>query len=257
EGECSRCCVVGDVPGLRHRTVTLPETGEQESKVGMVEGEDRGRQVFRASTEPPETELLEPYNRARRTGAISTTDVNAVAISVASHRGHRVGELLNASDKLLTMLRARRGEVRRAGVAEVTFSNQVGQDDDLVARPPHAARTRQSASGGDAIAYAQGGQRAPPPHGQHWMLGRGHDLAAECRTEVIDHPGAAGRGLYDPSPDKPHVLVTCEGRLDPRAPMNDVFDGHSLARVGIEDSRLTDDALGKPVEGEGRDGVDD
>jgi hypothetical protein len=85
---------------------------------------------------------------------------------VQGNRSPRIVELLHGLNELISMLSIRRIEVRSAGMTQIALSDQIREDDQLMARPPSFPQTSQRTGRGNLVPYPQMAQRTPAVQGE-------------------------------------------------------------------------------------------
>src|SRR5215468_9961077 len=152
--------------GVRDMTIAIPQPCEQQTETGRVELEHRVGKTLRVRIEAPDAESSHPFHRSDRSRRIPTTNVYAVAVSMAADGRSGVVESLDRIDELVAVLHVGRVEVERAGVTQVPFRDEPGQHDQLMPAPLRASQRRQRPCRSDMIARAQLSERAPSRDGE-------------------------------------------------------------------------------------------
>jgi hypothetical protein len=87
----------------------------------------------------PEAKASCPFDHADWLSSILSADVDAVRASMKHDSGARVREAFSTTHELVTMSPVRRVKVQSCGMTQVPFSQKIGENNDLVARPMSAA----------------------------------------------------------------------------------------------------------------------
>src|SRR5262245_54384020 len=128
--------------GVRGMPIPIPQPGEQQTKTGGVQLEHLIGKTLRVRIEAPHAELAHPFHRPNRSRPIPTTNVYAVAVSMAADGRSGVVESFHRTDELAAVLHIGRVEVERAWVAQVPFRDESGEYDQLMPAPSRAPQCR-------------------------------------------------------------------------------------------------------------------
>src|SRR5262249_56379747 len=115
--------------GVREMTIAIPQPGEQQTKTGGVQLEHLIGKTLRVRIETPDAELSYPFHRSNRSRPIPTTNVYAVAVSMAADGRTGVVESFDRTDELAAVLHIGRVEVARAWMAQVPFRDESAESD--------------------------------------------------------------------------------------------------------------------------------
>src|SRR5271165_4658269 len=113
--------------------IALPKTRKQQSDIAVAQLEDLRRQLFRASTTPPDTHCAQPDDDTYRIIAVDAADAYGKAAFVTLNNRSGVWETLDGLHELIAMPRLRRVEIKRAGMTKIAFGDQIGEDENPVA----------------------------------------------------------------------------------------------------------------------------
>src|SRR5262245_22930682 len=141
--------------GVRDVTIAIPQPCEQQTETGPIELERRVGKTLRVRIEAPHAESSHPFHRSDRSRRIPTTNVYAVAVSMAADGRSGVVESLDRIDELVAVLHVGRVEVERAGVAQVSFRDESAEYDQLMPVPLRAPQCRQRPRHSDMFTRAQ------------------------------------------------------------------------------------------------------
>src|SRR5262249_20953083 len=178
--------------GVRDMTIAIPQPCEQQTETGRVELEHRVGKTLRVRIEAPDAESSHPFHRSNRSRRIPTTNVYAVAVSMAADGRTGVVESLDRPDELVAVLHIGRIEAERAGVAQGRFGDEPGEHDQLMPTPSRASQRGQRRRCGDMIAQAELAELPPSRDGEKRVFGGGRDPTAEAGAQPVDHLVSAG-----------------------------------------------------------------
>src|SRR5262245_9080424 len=201
--------------------------------------------------------MSHPFHRSDRLRGIPTTNVYAVAVSMAANSRSGVVEPLYSTNELVAVLHIGRIEVERAGVAQVPFCDESGEHDQLMPAPSRAPQRGQRPRRSDMIAHAELAELPPSRDGEKRVFGGGGDPTAEAGAQPVDHLASAGDRPEHTASSQTEIRVAGERGGDGHATRRDVLDRNGAAGIGVDHACLPPDALWKSVERERRDRLHD
>src|SRR5262245_37373605 len=196
--------------GVRDVTIAIPQPCEQQTQTGPIELERRVGKTLRVRIEAPHAESSHPFHRSDRSRRIPTTNVYAVAVSMAADGRTGVVESLDRPDELVAVLHIGRIEVERAGVAQGPFRDEPGEHDQLMPTPSRASQRGQRPRCGDMIAQAELAELRPSRDGGNRGLGGGGDRPPEAGAQRVDHLVSAGERPEHPASLQTEIRVAGE-----------------------------------------------
>src|SRR5262249_40601438 len=119
------------------------------------------------------------------------TNVDAVAVPMASDCRLRVIELLDCDHEFVAMCRIGGVEVKRCRVTQVALGDETTENDELVPWPSLMSEGRKASRRGNVVALLEVPECAPALDRHERMLCSRRDLTTKHGTEAVNHPLSA------------------------------------------------------------------
>ncbi len=195
----------------------------------------------------PDSQRPRPVNGTRRGAAIDSFDSDRKATLVALDDCASIGETLDGLHELIAVPLLRRVEVECVGVTQVAFRNQVGEHQNLMARPVSTSLDRQHASRRHMIAYLQAPEMSPAIQGQERVLRGRDDGMTQRRPQSPDRLHSAFPHRDDMAPTQAQRGIARNRALQMSLPRDQLIDRHPTPRLAVHYPSLTHDALRKSI----------